>query len=221
MRGGASDDGMYRTAHAVRYMPLWDTLRHMPSQRESRHYNTKARFVGEPGRSTLQTWSSHADWAVETDWLPIDGRLEPVEVRVRSHDPALEGREFSSPETPGSVTADAIRKLPIGQMLAEGRQALRHLREVWAKQEDELGIALPWPDDLLGPAVNVGKPKRGQQLTHVDLEKVAEVYTAAWAAGMPVNEAVRSAFHLSKDGAAKRIAKARSAGLLDGIGPRR
>ena len=50
---------------------------------------------------------------------------------------------------------------------------------------------------------------------------VAEVYTAAWMKDEPVNEAVRRAFYLTRDGAAKRISKARAAGLLEGIGPNR
>ncbi len=89
-----------------------------------------------------------------------------------------------------------------------------------------------WSGELSDPVVvdEVGslseslvtrKPQRGQLLTGDVLAEVARVYREAWKDDKPTNEAVRKAFHLSKDGAAKRIGKARRAGLLDGIGPKR
>jgi hypothetical protein len=63
-------------------------------------------------------------------------------------------------------------------------------------------------------------PHKGRRLEADELQQVADVYRAAHAEARPVNEAIRDAFDLTKDGAAKRIMAARRAGLLDGIGGR-
>lgn len=158
----------------------------------------------------LETHQVHSGWVVKAEWLPIDGRFEPIEVSVKSAPANSSGEHLPN----RALNADVIRRLPIGEMLADGRVALTNIRE-------DHHLLEGWPRDLFDDDVDIGKPQRGQTLTADDLEQVATVYRRAWAEGRPVNQAVRDTFHLSKDGAAKRIGKARAAGLLDGIGPKR
>lgn len=165
---------------------------------------------GKPHR--LSTSSTHNGWQVGVEWGPMGGRIEPADICIVS-------------TVNRATTADAIRKLPIGEMLAEGRRAIANLQSqlspmILRSAADNPDLAASMPRGLIVD-VEVGKPQRGQRLTVDDLEAVAEVYRAAWSRDEPVNEAVRRAFHLSRDGAAKRIMRARAAGLLDGIGPKR
>ena len=82
-------------------------------------------------------------------------------------------------------------------------------------------MASMFPDRNLGLEVAVGGPQRGRSLTEADLESVVAVYRRAWENGEPVTKAVQEACYLSRDGAAKRIQRARAAGLLDGVGAKR
>jgi hypothetical protein len=178
----------------------------------------------------LATHHVYDGWLIRAEWLKIDGRLEPVAVRISATEKDTAAATFPNRSQSGytklrgeeqrALNADVIRRLPIGEMLAEGRVALTNMREdrqlIAGSKIDQL-----WPDDLLGGDVEIGKPQRGRSLSADDLDQVAMVYRRAWAEGRPVNEAVREAFYLSKDGAAKRIGKARAAGLLEGIGPKR
>ena len=116
--------------------------------------------------------------------------------------------------------------LAFGGMLADGRRVIANMQgqvrpfmQEILDANPELAAALP--TGLIGPTAEVGKSQRGKRLSTDDRAAVAEVYEAAWNDGNPVNRAIRDAFNLSEDGAAKRIMKARKAGHLDGIGPKR
>jgi hypothetical protein len=138
-------------------------------------------------------------WTLESWWRTLDGRSEPVEVRIFSLTP---------PAPYGTVvTGDAIRKLQLGQMLADSRMWLRQSAMFWFRHPSTMDMARSDPQisALAEELILGGKPQRGQALSNDDLENVADVYRSAWIDGEPVNEAVRRAFHLSKDGAAKRI----------------
>lgn len=155
----------------------------------------------------FSTELDHGPWTVTAEWTNVHGRLDPTSVTF-----AARSDEFV-------VTADAIRKIPIGQILDELRRGVVSFKS--ARVSPSTRGSDQWPHQLMRPGVGVGHSKRGQALTDDDLAEVADVYTKAWQRNEPVNEAVRAAFTLSKDGAAKRIGKARAAGLLDGIGQKR
>jgi hypothetical protein len=157
----------------------------------------------------IQARARHDGWEIESLWSVSSGRPEPIEVRI-SGDHGIAK----------SITAEAIRRLPLGEILAESRQELGALARTVRKIKAH-GVADDVPDDVLDSLDVRGKPQRGQALTDADLAEVANIYRAAWTEGRPVNEAVRSALFLSKDGAAKRIMRARKAGLLEGMGPKR
>jgi hypothetical protein len=106
------------------------------------------------------------------------------------------------------MTGEAIRALPLGSILADGRSAIAALNVP--------GMAETYWPEIVG--AEVAGPQRGKQLSDEQLEQVAVVYREAWAKRIPVNQAVQEAFSLNRTGAAKRIAKARAAGLLDDVG---
>lgn len=167
----------------------------------------------------LRTGVEHAGCKVEAWWRIINGRPEPVEVRIRREDGRSDSDPLSLP-----VLAETIRQLPLGEMLAESRKLLNHQGEQMIEDPGWNGALrkefLSQAESLAAPLA-ASAPQRGRALTMDDLNQVAEVYREAWRRGNPVNEAVQNAFYLSKDGAAKRIAKARRAGLLDEVGPKR
>lgn len=131
-------------------------------------------------------------------WKVIGGRAEPVLVSV-----------FTDGETP--ITADGIRALPLGTILAG-------MRTDYAWEANHPGI-----DGDPRQAVRVAAvkgPRSGQTLDDDVVAEVSEVYRRAWLIGRPVTEAVAEHFSISRSAAAKRIMRARATGLLDGVGPK-
>ncbi len=132
-------------------------------------------------------------------WDVIDGRGEPHRVVI-----------FTEPRRP--VTAEAVRRLPLGTILGGMRRDL-------AWEAGFPGIQ----SDARQPvyeAATVG-PRRGRPLLADDLRDVAGVYRAAWFDGRPVTAAVADRFGIAQSTAAKRIRAARKAGLLEGVGVKR
>lgn len=137
---------------------------------------------------------------VDLEWSLIDGRVEPVRVTISSRD------------ADRAVTAEVVRRVPIGKIVAETRAA-RH-----AYWEQEAAKFYPSETDAqrdnVARAAEVHRPDGG-------LSEVADVYRTAWERGDSVQQAVAAKFNLSPSGAAKRIARARARGYLgEAIGPK-
>jgi hypothetical protein len=156
-------------------------------------------------------------WVLMAEWQLRGGRLEPVSVRIAS-DPDGDVRP---------VTATAIREMPLGEMLAASRQRIDWAARSTSDQHQSPGYSFtldPATDELVAQqlkTMTIDGPHRGQALSPDDLAAVAAVYRRAWANGETVTRAVQDAFHLSRGGAAKRIMRAREAGLLVDVGPKR
>jgi hypothetical protein len=140
-----------------------------------------------------------SSWTVISTWGVVGSRAEPTSLRL-------------VPPTGKTVSTDEVRRLPLGRILAGSRHALTDMARLMSSAPQLGGIVEEFTE--------VG-PQRGRRLGQEALEEVARVYRDAWRNGRPVNEAVREAFTLSKDGAAKRIVAARRAGLLADVGPKR
>jgi hypothetical protein len=158
------------------------------------------RITGSSRKGLTTRQTAEADgrsWEVTTRWQQIGGRFEPVEVTVEGVEPGM------------PLTATTMRQLPIGTLHEEARRYAAGIRETsdGAGRMDEDLIAL----------APVGS-KRGSELTDVDLKATAKVYRRAYDGGEPVTKAVADHFGISTSAAAKRIMRARDAGLLDGIG---
>lgn len=155
----------------------------------------------------LTTATTKSGWVLLTDWRLVENRPEPVSIKI-SHQDASH-----------ALTADAVRRLPLGEVLATGR---RQVAEYAAMTLNRIqGGELDAPSGDLADYTRPIGSKRGRRLSADDLSATAEVYRAAWTQGEPVTEAVQRAFTLSRDGASKRIMAARKAGLLEGVGPKR
>jgi hypothetical protein len=177
------------------------TVRHVPDD-DVIYLPVLGRALGEPlgAWTTGEVIANHlSGWQVITKWDVVGSRAEPTELRLL-------------PPRGKSVSTDQVRRLPLGRILAGSRQALTNSARMVGQLPQLGGVA---------PEFTAARPQRGRRLGRDALEEVARVYREAWLLGRPVNEAVREAFTLSRDGAAKRIVAARRAGLLDDVGPKR
>ena len=175
------------------------TVRHVPDDEWS--YNTTLLTAGKPHFSIgrVNALRRRDGWSVDTEWVSLRGRAEPCKLTVTA-----------PPDT--AVTTDVVRRLPLGAVLAGSRVEL-HAVASMANRTETTAV-----DEAFTKASG---SHRGRSLDDDELRAVAGVYRRAWGLGAPVNEAVRAAFVLSRDGAAKRIMAARRAGMLDGVGPKR
>lgn len=166
-------------------------------------YGASGAIGGDSDDWYAQGEAHFSGWRVRSRWHSLRGRPEPVKIEIAG---ALGYRP---------ITAQAVRELPLGEMLAETRRAIDVTARAAGQALGRIGDVAS--EEKVQEWASTG-PQRGQALTPDDLAAVAAVYRRAWADGVPVNEAVRTAFHLTKGGADKRISRARRAGLLDGVG---
>ena len=101
------------------------------------------------------------------------------------------------------ITAQVIRKMPLGTII---REAKRHHEQNERRAAEQRG-------ESKDEAAKWG-PKRGQALTFEDLNEVADAYNHAWLSFMPVTAAVAAACNVAQSTAGKRIMAARRAGLI-------
>ena len=164
----------------------------------------------EEGHLTSLQWTmlDGRPWTVQMLWSSASGRLEPISVTVT-------GRVLEPVDGP-PVLADVLRRLPVGAMQ---RQARRHAIAISSSRS---------PSSTRSPSAaefyaELGKAHRGVASSPEEIRKVADIYLEAWTNFLPVTDAVATEFGISKSTAAKRIMKARRAGLLGAVprtGPR-
>lgn len=133
-------------------------------------------------------------WNLITSWTFVNGRMECVGVELRSYvaDPEGVDVDFAAAQKrsksgPRAVTATTWRQVPIASIMSDEREQTVG----WLAANDEQG-AEQWGG----------------------LAEVANVYTAAWHAGQPPTKSVAEHFDITSSAAAKRVARARDAGLL-------
>jgi hypothetical protein len=169
--------------------------------------------------SHQDTYFEGGEYRVSTTWARVHGRVEPVMVTVCGMgywDVGPDGVELDEPvffDLP--ITATVLRRLPIGTLHERAREDARN-----ATREDEERGVEAWPGLT---AVAGAGPRRGRPLGDDDLAEVAAVYRQAWFEQPKggVIKAVAKRFVISEGAAEKRIAAARKAHLLDGIGRKR
>lgn len=133
----------------------------------------------------------------------------------------LVGITVTAPDTGGEpLSAERLRRLPLGRMIRQGRQQLWRDQEALADAMDGPGAEWFRPEPPRPPG-------RGRQWTDELLQAVAEVYTDELRAprephrGARPRKAVAEDFHLSDPQASAVIRKARDAGLLGETQPGR
>lgn len=138
----------------------------------------------------------------------VAGGTELVGITVSALDADGEPLAASQAQAGRSVeplTADHVRRLPLGRLITRARTGL------WADL-----------DAIADSGGAVQRPARPTPTwTDERLQRVAEVYTAALRSGARPRLAVAEAEHISPDQASKAIRKARDAGLLGETQPGR
>lgn len=167
--------------------------------------------------ATVVLWPrrGRAKWAVRLEWQVVEGRAECVRCHVY---PAVEqdphelgllgdpGRVDRS-ERPEPVTTSLLRSLPLGRLVEEGR-----------RQHRDAGAALESAGATLTPeqraAWKAGGAGRPPEYGPEHFERVADVYSRAWAAAKPPTKAVAARWGVEQSTAAKWVARTRRLGLL-------
>lgn len=159
-------------------------------------------------------------WLLRVAWANVRGRYECVGLEIRGYRESDETWPPQLPhwsESPEVLTASVLRQVPMGRIVDD-------LRDYWAKANRSFAIAAFDPtateeeaaiDDELRvmgrqQAVAWGESRTGLTM----LEDTAGVYTAAWRGGLSPTKAVAAHFTISPSAAAKRVSRARAAGLL-------
>ena len=150
-------------------------------------------------------------WVVSVEWRPGRGRFEPASVKVTC--------------SSGGVTADSIRKLPLGTLFVDMQAHMERLMSAVADaaRYDQTAGDLDrnpdaaWREPYRAVAQQFSS-QRGRPRSPALLEAVAATYRHAWERRLPVTRAVANATNCSVSTAGKRIMAARKAGLLEGIG---
>jgi hypothetical protein len=151
---------------------------------------------------------------VDTEWAEIDGRAECVGITLRSYAKISDdGRALPVRGSLHPLRADVLRGLSMS-IIDEHRTS-------WERVLEQPDIDERWPhaDELRTTFTAKGRGRfvgaDGRPLpTQEALAEVARVYQAAWRDGKNPTVAVADRFTLSRSAAAKRVARARAAGLL-------
>ncbi|MGD9701572.1 MAG: hypothetical protein AB7Q42_06035 [Acidimicrobiia bacterium] len=154
--------------------------------------------------------STGRTWVTECEWAEVNGRMEPVRL-VLTPGAADAVTDSIDPNSYRPISAALIREMPIGKILADVRQRSANWF-AWAKREGH--------EDAAARLDTYNRP-RTKPLDQAELEQVADIYRAAWYQGAPPVVAVADALNLPHSTAAKRVMKARKAGLLPATTERR
>jgi hypothetical protein len=194
--------GALHTPCAVLFTPLCDTVWRMSydEQNPPTKYGTTTGAASGQEPKVISAEGYYDGYHLVSHWQIVAGRAAPVSVTLDRRDG-------------GPVTATAIRKLPLGDMLEEARNAVSRMSAVLRLIAERSTIDVGDFD-----AFRSAGPQRGRSLTPEVLAEVAAVYRDAYFDGRSVQEAVAKHFVISRDAATKRIMKARAHHLLDGIG---
>jgi hypothetical protein len=184
--------------------------------RNVKRAETKIPYDAEVLHDDGETWAvaHHDGWSVTSRWDAIGGRGEPVLVTI--------ARDDGQP-----IGAGAVRRLPLGEMFAacrqqvatEARRSVEALATAPPRRRGAIHVSEFIDQSIDWKALAEPGPRRGKAFTNDDLKAVAAVYRRAWDDGLPVTAAVADAGQVSRSTAAKRIMRARAAGLLEGVGP--
>lgn len=155
---------------------------------------------------------SRGPWLIDLRFAVVDERVECVGIELRSyrHDDEAWLALPRAGEGNEPVRVAMLREIPLGSLIATEklraahtlRSHLRHLR-----RDDLAAETAAWEK-------GAARTRGGRPPEDLSLEQVAQVYREAAVATNAPTRAVAEAFQLSRSAAAKRVARARAAGLL-------
>lgn len=154
--------------------------------------------------------SSRADQTIRFRFRTINGRLECVGVEViRERHP---------------ITTSFMREIRWSELIEAKKQINLKRAHSWARRKGLPTSRLPSTAELIQEAERMipeweaslgsGRGGRPRELQPEHFATVAEVYSAAFAAGIPPTREVAQRFNVSRSTAAKWVARARDARLL-------
>ncbi|MGH2462706.1 MAG: hypothetical protein ACRDFZ_03660 [Candidatus Limnocylindria bacterium] len=138
-------------------------------------------------------------WTYDLHWRLANGRIECIGLDLRAPDGT-------------AITAAALRRFPIGELMARARRAQLALnqwvaRAMPGRREEAIALATAWEQAHAGRS----GPK-GYGVEH--FAEVATIYQREAVLGNRPTQAVANHFVVSKSAAAKWVARARTMGLL-------
>jgi hypothetical protein len=149
--------------------------------------------------SVLWPNAKKGPWRVWCQWANVNGYARLVGVTVES-EMVQKGNKL----TLETLTASVYRDLPLDHVADLVLQKIR-------REQDAFNVGPADPDGITGRHVRGGRTGR-PPLTPDDLARVAAIYRAG---GTRPTAAVADALNISRSAAAKRVARARAAGLLE------
>lgn len=177
------------------------------------------------GGNRIYRWaaSDGSWWDIDLTWAEIDGRAECVGLAIRSY--------ATGTELDGLKGIEGQPLLPIRSHILRGRliELIEQERQRRARPNPQMWRGIGTAEDQRvnaeRQAVKAAKfaKGRGRKLVGADgrvlppadaLAEVADIYRQAYAAGLSPTRAVAEALSLSPSAAAKRVGRARAAGLL-------
>lgn len=160
-------------------------------------------------------------WWLMFRWAMVSGRPECVGVDIRS---CRETGQDWPPElplwsqTPPTLTWEVWRSLPVPTIVRDLRQHFAQLDARWWREMAEDPAMADNEGDRMELRRSAAKAEArvagATALPSSVYEEVARVYREAWQAGDNPTQAVATHFTLTASAAAKRVMRARQAGLL-------
>lgn len=174
-----------------------------------------------------------ARWAVEVEYLEVDGQFRACGLRLRSFDVEDLGDALVARSLNGSweaVTTAAVKLIPVATLITEAR---RSITAADLEDHEELWDApgLYWdgrPADRARARTRLDRQRQMIRRTEgraayndEHWQAVARVYSEAWAADVPPTAAVAEHFNIARNTAGQWVYKARRRGLLPATDERR
>ena len=162
-------------------------------------------------------------WMVDTYWSNVDGRQECIGLTLRSFGIIDEKRKLARPvrEAEGvhPLRAEVLRGALTMGVIDQRRSKVVEFLDYAAnadhmKRYQTAEVATLRAEFAAGPRRRITGADGAPMPTADALAEVARVYREAWQVGANPTAAVADVFTLSRSAAAKRVARAREAGLL-------
>ncbi len=154
-------------------------------------------------------------WRIRLVWAPVRGRIECVGMEIRGYRKTNEEWPPELPawdEDPPILQTSILRDMPLHSIVGDVRREM-------AEQGEGFRAWLAAQPEFADPEAQEGFRQLAAFWHELPgsvsgLAEVARVYDEAWRAGKPPTKAVAEHFVISDSAAAKRVSRARKAGLL-------
>lgn len=156
-------------------------------------------------------WSDpkEGSWIVTFGWQEVNGRMEPVGLLITKSE-----ERTDRPEPSRTITAQGLRKIPIGSFIEQSRQGFARDLAVVAdeyRQEGKPDAVWRIKDRRRRYEARTGRPR---MYDRQHFEDVAQAYTDGLLYGSTPTKKIEKEFHVSHPTAARWVQECRKLGLL-------